>query len=217
MKPNNGKTEVDPNELRVVLFRNISGFDFTPEMGAAFDGRPIFVKAGDTKMLPYPVGFKLARNLAKQMLLRREAPKDDAFKEPNGRILWSTETLQEMIQTIITDSYKETAPAPTSQTDIMMHRVAALNDTTGGDESGVDYMTKQDVMNKLTSLKIPFNVRQSKAELTVLLEHTLQDMKNPKGKVVNIPAGMIAEAPEVPGAPKDMTIGEILNPPQNAQ
>lgn len=215
MKPNGDKKEVNPNDYKVVKVTNLSKFDFTPAMGAAFDGRPIPLAAGESKVLPYTVGIKLARNLAMQMLLRgTEGKTDDAHKNPNGSVLWTDDQLKALTNKLITDVYQERVEAPKSHTDVLMAKIEDLNKN---EDAGANGMTKQDVVKKLESLKIPFNVRDSKADLMVLLE-TAQKETAGAGRVTSLPAGLldIGDAPEIPGAARDMTIEEIMNPPKPA-
>lgn len=210
MKPNSEK-KVNPNDYRVVKFTNLAKFDFTPAMGAAFDGRPIFVAAGESKLLPYSVGIKLARNLAQQMLLRGAEVVDNSHKNPNGSVLWTPEQLMALQNKIISDVYQEKAEIPQSHTDVMMHKIETLNRTEDAGANAENYVTKSDVVKQLTDLKVPFNVRDSKADLMVLLETTLQASAG-AGRVTNVPTGLLdGDAPV--GAPRAMSLDEIMNPP----
>jgi hypothetical protein len=59
------------DELVICTFKNIADFDFTPELGAMFGGRPYFVKQGEQILLPEPAAFRMSVNLAKAMLIKK--------------------------------------------------------------------------------------------------------------------------------------------------
>ena len=87
----------NPNDYKVVTFTNKTDFAFTPELGCMYDSRPIFGKSGtsiepgESIVLPYHVGNLLARNLAKQAMVRN-APMDDK-NTPIGVPIWSEDSL----------------------------------------------------------------------------------------------------------------------------
>lgn len=102
----------DPNEFKVVSVKNITDFDFTPELGCMFDGRPLFVAAGETRNFPFHVGNKLAENLAKQILLRRSPSVDvqNDQKNPIGTVLWGDGDIDKLKAEIMKELYTEEAP-----------------------------------------------------------------------------------------------------------
>lgn len=119
----------NPNDFKVVEFRNSSDFTFTPEMGCMYDGRPIFgitgapgINAGESLTLPYHVGQRLAINLAKMVQIRR-APTVDAAGIPTGVPLWSTEDLDKLKDSFLRELYTEEKPTPVSETDRLMAKV----------------------------------------------------------------------------------------------
>lgn len=124
------------NDYKVVSFHNSESFDFTHAMGCMYDGRPITgvegvlgIKAGETKMLPYHVGFQLAKNLAKQALISRAnvQPEKDALGNPMPlKAIWDDEALATKQRGYITEMYSEDKPAAQSQTDILFDRIAKL-------------------------------------------------------------------------------------------
>lgn len=125
----------NPNDYKVVEFRNGTDFAFTPEMGAMFDGRPIFgitgapeINPGESLTLPYHVGNLLATNLAKAVMVR-QAPIDDDSTISRGSLvkpLWSTERLEELKKSFIKELYSEQRPIQESETDRLMRKVEEL-------------------------------------------------------------------------------------------
>jgi len=124
------------NDYKVVSFRNPESFDFTPEMGCMYDGRPINgssgrpgIAAGETKMLPYHVGWRIAANLAKQVLLRKAGNKPELDAQGNAmptKAIWDETALDSLKASYIEEMYSEGAPAKQSETDRLFERIAAL-------------------------------------------------------------------------------------------
>ncbi len=119
----------DPKDTQVVSFRNNTDFGFTPEMGCMFDGRAINgnqggpgINAGESMILPYHVGHRLATNLAKIVKLKR-APVMDEPGIPTGKPLWSDEDLINLKNSFLTEMYTEAKPTPVSETDRLMAKV----------------------------------------------------------------------------------------------
>lgn len=118
------------NDVRVVAFHNSTEFDFTPEMGCMYDGRPINgrsgapgIQGGETVTLPYHVGNRLAINLAKRVFNTSPAATADPAGIPTGVPIWSESKLQELADTYLADLYVEAKPIAQSQTDILMAKV----------------------------------------------------------------------------------------------
>lgn len=173
------------NDFKVVEFVNSTDFDFTPEMGAMYDGRPIFgisgapcIKSGERLSLPYHIGNQLALNLAKQSLIRN-APGHDPVKDTqtSPRPLWDDSTLQSVKNSFITELYLGEKPVAMSETDKLMAQVAELNKIVRENfpqsgapvEDGQAYKDKSEVIAELTKRGITFNARDSKAKLEQLL------------------------------------------------
>lgn len=119
----------NPNDFKVVKFHNSTDFDFTPEMGCMYDGRPIFgisgdtgIKAGETIVLPYHIGHRLATNLAKMVQVRK-APIKDEPNNPVGRPLWSDAELENLKSSFIGDLYTEAKPIGQTETERLMAKV----------------------------------------------------------------------------------------------
>lgn len=188
----------NPNDYKVVDFHNKTDFMFTPAMGCMYDGRPIFgitgapgVAAGESIKLPYHIGHRLAMNLAKVVMLK-QAPTVDAAGIPTGVPLWSTEGLEALKNTYITEMYSETKPIAVSETDKLLAKVeeykkavdsllaekgiAPTAPIIGGNETVSEtpkvasaYQDKAEVIAELTKRNIKFNTRSTKAELEKLL------------------------------------------------
>ncbi len=121
------ETATNPNDFKVVTFTNKENFAFTPELGCMYDSRPIFgksgasVEPGESVVLPYHVGNLLAKNLAKQAMVRT-APAD-AAGIPTGVSLWNEELLKTRQHSYITQMYVEEKPVAMSETDRLMAKV----------------------------------------------------------------------------------------------
>lgn len=122
----------NPNDFKVVVFKNPYDFTFTPEMGCMYDSRPIFgitgapgINGGESMTLPYHVGQRLAINLAKAFLTR-QAPATDPAGIPTGVPLWDTPRLEVMKNSYITELYSEAKPVGKSETDLLMAKVEEL-------------------------------------------------------------------------------------------
>lgn len=125
----------NPNDFKVVVFKNPHDFTFTPEMGCMYDGRPIFgitgakgIGAGESITLPYHVGHRLAINLAKMHLLKT-APVADTPNIPTGIALWDSAGLERMKISYLTEMYTEDKPVAMNETDRLMAKVEELNRT----------------------------------------------------------------------------------------
>lgn len=190
----------NPNDLKVVTFHNNTDICFTPQMGCMYDGRPINgekalkgenpfggIDAGESMLLPYHVGHRIATNLAKVAILKT-APATDPAGIPTGVPLWDTTRLDNLKNGFITDQYSEVAPIAVSETDKLMAKVEELNKwkeemmskntdpsqvpqvTPTGEESKDGYKDKGEVIAELTKRGIKFDARQNKDNLEKLLE-----------------------------------------------
>lgn len=185
----------DPNDFKVVEVFNSTDFDFTPELGAMYDGRPLFVGSGERKQFPYHVGHRLAENLAKAVLVKGAPLHDPNAVNPTGTPLWGTERLEAMKNSFLTELYTETQPIAQSQTDILMSKVAEfekffeeekakrqqagdpIKEETKTVAELVDaepdkprvYQDKQEVIIELEKRGITHDKRSSKAALEALL------------------------------------------------
>ena len=127
--------QTNPNDHRVVTFRNSTDFTFTPEMGCMYDGRAIQgpksalgenpfggIDAGEQMVLPYHIANLLARNLAK-VAMTKQAPSVDPAGIPTGVPLWDAQKLDKLKASYITDLYMESKPVTMSETDRLMAKV----------------------------------------------------------------------------------------------
>ncbi len=155
---------MNPNHNKVVRFRNISTKDFTHP----FEGRPYFVKAGQTLLMPFDLADHLATHLARTILL---AKADSTTGAPaTDQPLWSEQAIEDLKVQILGDSYEpEVAPELNDQ-EKMAARVKELNtnepDTSEG--QGADpgaYKDKAEVIARMKELGLPFNPRAGKATL----------------------------------------------------
>lgn len=120
----------NPNDFKVVEFFNSTDFDFTPELGAMFDGRPLFVGSGEKRQFPYHIGHRLATNLAKAVLVKGAPLHNpaDSNNNPVGTPLWSETALTKLKESFLTELYVENAPIRETETDRLFKRVQELED-----------------------------------------------------------------------------------------
>lgn len=193
----------NPNDYKVVTFHNSTEFGFTPDMGCMYDGRAINgnggpgIQIGESKMLPYHIGHRLAINLAKRVLNTSPAATVDAQGIPTGVPVWDPERLTTLAQTFITEEYSEEKPATQSETDKLMAKVAELekfmheklastssvpamavpvvpSEIIGNTAPIVTvtpkvFLDKGEVIAELTTRGIKFDARKNKADLEKLL------------------------------------------------
>lgn len=174
----------NPNDHKVVSFHNKTDFRFTPDMGCMFDGRPISgrtgagIDAGETLILPYHIGHRIATNLAKAVLVKG-AP-SDVPGVPTGVPIWNEETLEALKNSYITDLYTEATPIKQSETDILMAKFDELNKfvkenvetkkaEVPAETSAKTFQDKQEVIAELEVRGIKHDKRASKATLEKLL------------------------------------------------
>lgn len=186
----------NPNDFKVVSFTNKTSFDFTPDMGCMYDGRPISgikgigISAGESMTLPYHIGHQLAVNLAKLVKIKG-APLQDEPNNPVGKPLWSDDELARVKDSFLTELYSEARPAAMTETDRLMAKVEEykkmvdqLISTKTADATVVPVETpndtqtviapktfadKQDVIAELEARGIPHDKRANKATLEKLL------------------------------------------------
>jgi len=116
----------DPNDFKVVEFFNSTNFDFTPELGAMYDGRPLFVGTGERRQFPYHVGHRLAVNLAKAVLIKGAPLHDPNATNPVGTPLWGDEKVKALENSFLKELYTEEKPIAMSQTDLLMAKVEKM-------------------------------------------------------------------------------------------
>lgn len=177
--------ETNQNEYKVVTFFNKTDFDFTPELGAMYDSRPVFgisgdpcIKAGESVTLPYNVGKLLAQNLAKAMMVKN-APQLDASGIPTGVPIWDEPKLIELQNSFLTDVYSQDKPKAMSETDRLFARIEELAKLVEGKEPVVTedaepsptstFADKAEVIAELKKREIPYDARKSKSELEKLI------------------------------------------------
>lgn len=183
----------NPNDFKVVEFFNSTDFDFTPELGAMFDGRPLKVDSGQRKQFPYHIGHRLAVNLAKAVLIKGAPLHDPNSNNPVGTPLWGDEKVRALEASFITELYTDEKPVAMNETDRLMNRVAELEKLFQKKEAEKPldaprevvksiqelvapetivpkvYQDKQEVIAELEKRNIKFDRRQNKDNLMKLL------------------------------------------------
>lgn len=178
------------DELVIVTIKNISTFDFTPNLGAMFGGRPYFVKVGETLQMPEPAGYRMAVNLAKA-ILNDKMPIAEGGKGDDRSTLgaYSEEDVDKLVAEIIISTTREEKKPVLSETDRINAKIEELNNLkakleekylnptetteqpTGNPNSTVSssFTDKAEVIAELEKRGIKFDRRQNKANLEKLL------------------------------------------------
>lgn len=187
----------NPKDYAVVSFHNSTSFDFTPDMGCMYDGRPVNgisgksgIEAGETMILPYHVGNQVAKNLAKRVLNTSPAAIVDATGIPTGVPIWSKEALETKKNEFLKELYSEAKPIAQTETDRLMAKVeefkklearideklgklegatVAQADTTEKVAEAPKFLDKQEVIAELEKRGITHDKRKTKADLEKLL------------------------------------------------
>lgn len=168
-------------DFKVVTFKNISDFKFTPALGAMFNSRPIFGKVekdsivvSEELLFPYHIGRRLAINLAKQILLKEiPAPTYGDGDPARSPAVFGDEDINNLVTKILIGEYQESSPVEESETDKLMKKFDELNKTVeglkGSKVSSEGFQDKQQVIAELEKREIVHDKRQSKATLEKLL------------------------------------------------
>jgi hypothetical protein len=186
----------NPNDFKVVEVFNSTDFDFTPELGCMYDGKPLLLNSGEKRQYPYHVGYLLATNLAKAVLIKGAPLHDPNANNPVGTPLWGDDGIEKMRNRFMTELYSESRPVQQSQADILMAKVAELEklfkekqakETVSVAPTEVDsaekpvtptdspksdkkvYLDKAEVIAELTKRGIAHDKRQGKDTLEKLL------------------------------------------------
>jgi len=170
-------------DSKVVKFKNISNFDFTPVLGSMFNSRPIFgktkagcIEIGEELYFPYHIGRRLSINLAKQMLVR-EIPAPEYGKgdpaQQGSSASFGDEQVNALVSKILISEYQEEKAIKESETDILMRKFEELNkqvsELKAEKVSPEGFKDKQEVIAELEKRGITHDKRKNKAELEKLL------------------------------------------------
>lgn len=168
------------DELKICTIKNIADFDFTPELGAQFGGRPFFVKAGEKLIAPEPAAYRLAVNLAKAMLIKK-SPLPDLGKGDDRSSLgtWTEEDVDSVVASIMISSAQEEKAPTLTESDRIAQKIDELNkwkesmeEKFSSNEIQTTASDKADVIAELEKKNIKFDRRQTKAALEKLLNET---------------------------------------------
>lgn len=118
--------ENQKNDLKVVEFFNSTDFDFTPELGAMYNGQPLSVNSGQKKFFPYHTGKQLALNLAKAVLIKGAPAHNPTDNNPTGTPLWSEQRLQALADSFIIGGFMDEKPASLTENERLVQRIADL-------------------------------------------------------------------------------------------
>lgn len=154
----------NPNDFKVVELFNNTDFDFTPELGCMFDGRPLFVGSGERRQFPYHVGRRLADNLAKVVLIKGAPLHDPTNINPTGTPLWSEEKAKAMADSFITELYVEDKPMAQSATDLLMAKVTQLEKMFAQQQAEKPLDAKREEVKSIRELVAPETVKAKASE-----------------------------------------------------
>jgi len=164
------------DELKICTIKNITDFDFTPELGAMFGGRSFFVKSGETLTAPEPAAYRLAVNLAKAILVKKTpVPELGKGDDRSSMGVWGEDDVEKLVAQIMVSTYEEEKPRVLTETDRMAAKIEELNKWKESIEKNVDTASpkvvsdKAEVIAELEKRGIKFDRRQTKANLEKLL------------------------------------------------
>lgn len=171
---------MNPDLYKIVRLTNRTDFDFTPEMGARYNGVPYNLPAGKSMLLPKPVAKLLAKHLARQVFIKKAPVYGPSEIDGKGsdRPLWTEGGDIKLAETFISEEYEEQKVAPVSEAEVIKAKIASLNevsDTPIVTPGTTTYLDKAQVIAELNKREIKFDARQNKAALERLLaENTAQ-------------------------------------------
>lgn len=151
----------DPNEFKIVEFFNSTNFDFTPELGAMYDGRPLQVDSGKRKQFPYYVAHRLAANLAKAVLIKGAPLHDPNASNPVGTPLWADEKVKSIEASFLKELYQDEKPIAMTETDRLMQRVEELEKLYQKTEAERPLDAPREVVKTIQELVAPESVVQA--------------------------------------------------------
>lgn len=172
---------MNEKDTKIVRFRNIFDFDFTPEMGAMYGGIPYFVPAGGSLLCPLSLAEHLATHLARHSIINKAPIRDEGELDGRGkdRPLWDDNVIAAIGAKLITEAYTEDRPAIRTEAEVLADRVKQMNDAFPKEETASEaeqpvetpktYQDKAEVIAELNARGIKFNARLSKANLEKLL------------------------------------------------
>lgn len=162
------------DELKICTIKNIADFDFTPELGAMFGGRPFFVKAGEELTAPEPAAYRLAVNLAKAILNKRiPMPELGKGDDRSSLGVYGDEQIEALVAQIMVSSFQEEKQPTLSEADRIAAKVEELmkfkTQMEEKESAKSDFNDKAEVIAELEKREVKFDRRKSKAELEKLL------------------------------------------------
>lgn len=158
-------------DTTAAIVTNTADFDFTPEMGAMYGGRPFPLRKGESLTTNLTVAEHLSKHLAQQILLRgSDVKKDDG--SGNGRAIWNPENLEKLSLTFVKVIGQFDVPKQMTKEEILLQNTKMLNtETPDLADAPVDagYKDKKEVIAELVKRGITYDARSTKATLEKLL------------------------------------------------
>lgn len=158
--------QFNEKDLTAATLTNLADFDFTPEMGAMYGGRPFPLRKGESLTANLTVVEHLATHLARQSLLR-----GNSTKETEGRALWNGDSITALAQTFIKKIGNIDAPKTLTKEEILLSNTKDFNESQVTEEPIAEsgYKDKKEVVAELEKRGIAFDARATKATLEKLL------------------------------------------------
>lgn len=163
------------SDTTAATITNLADFDFTPEMGAMYAGRPFPLRKGETISTNLTVAEHLAKHLAQQMLMRGAPTSDEEKKDPNGgggRALWNPESITVLAAKLVKRIGNFEIPKALTKEEILTSNAVRFNEQAPELEKTIDattYQDKKEVIDELKKRNITFDARANKATLEKLL------------------------------------------------
>lgn len=164
---------METNEHKILKVNNISNFDFTPDMGAMYDGVSYPLRAGGHLLAPYTVAHHLAKHLANQIILQKAPIRDEKETDGKGsqRALITEEAIDELKSKILTDAYEEEKQPVLTPAQVTANKMEELNKNADPETPAKEgYKDKAEVIAELEKRGITFNARLGKVKLEELLK-----------------------------------------------
>lgn len=151
----------DPHSAEILEFYNSTDFNFTPELGAMFDGVGYQVDSGMKRQFPYHIAMRLAENLAKAVLIKGAPLHDPNAINPTGKPLWGDEGIKKLRDGFITTLYAESAPIQQTEMQRLHAKVEELDRLMKQNQKGVPVDTLKGDVKSIAELVSDIPVTES--------------------------------------------------------
>lgn len=163
ISPEEARKKVQKVNNTIIRFTNIDDEDFRHK----YDGVPYEVEAGESLMMPFPVGDHLAKHLAMKMLKSKKKKNQPDGRKEHGKTInyYNDKEIGELKNKILSEKEEKPVPEEKSDGEKMKEKTEAMNEKV--ENASVD---KKQVIKELKERGIDFNPRDSKEELLELIK-----------------------------------------------